>query len=87
MRPKKGEELYNKKTHFLSFYDAEDERLVAIFDSIREICLFKKLSPTSKNLNLIQVHLCLALKRPDCTTWLLNGKLMHVHLVEYNKEP
>lgn len=85
MRPRKGNEKYNHKKQFIAFYDENDEFLVATFDSLKEICKHKKLEVNSKNLNLLQVHLCLALKRQDRTTWMLNGKQMHVHLINYEE--
>lgn len=73
---------YFKGRYCIVFYDSQDEWCEAIFNNIKEICHYKKLGFNSKNYNLVKVELYRALKREDHSTRMLNGKLMHVYLID-----
>jgi len=78
---------YYKKKYFISFYDESDENFVVSFDNLKQLCAYKGKELTSQNLILISVELYRALKRPDHTTRMLDGSLMHVYLIDVeNKE-
>ena len=81
MRPLKGKELFNKDKQFIAFYDADDEFYVESFESIRELCMYKHLPLTKKNLDILYIELVNALRRNPSTTRMLDGTLMHVHLI------
>jgi len=71
-----------KGHYFICFYDADDEFLVAIFDNTYEILAYRNLEVTPKNIALIRVEVCNALKRDPPTTKMLDGTPMHVHLID-----
>ena len=73
---------YYKGRYLIAFYGEDDDTLIDFFDNIREICKYKKLEMTLQNLNLIQVELYRALRRDDHSTNMLNGKKMHVYLID-----
>ena len=73
--------LYKRK-YYIVFYDSCDEYLVAMFKNIQQICSYKYKEIKSINLNLVSVELCRALKRKDQSTRMLDGSLMHVHLID-----
>lgn len=71
-----------KNKYFISFYDENDEGFVISFDNLKQICLYKGKELTSQNLTLISVELYRALQRADHSTRMLDGTLMHVHLID-----
>ena len=81
-----SEDRFYKKKYCITFYDASDENVVAIFDNIKQICEYKKKALTNSNVNLISVELYRALKREDASTRMLDGSLMHVYLIEADIE-
>lgn len=76
---------YYKKRYTIAFYQEEedgDERFVAGFDNPVEICKYKKLELNDRNLSLVKVELCRALKRLPPTTRMLDGTTMKVYLID-----
>ncbi len=71
-----------KNKYFISFYDEEDENFVISFDNLKQICMYKGKELSVQNLTLISVELYRALKRADHSTRMLDGTLMHVHLID-----
>lgn len=71
-----------KNKYFISFYDELDENFVISFDNLKQICMYKGKELSVPNLTLISVELYRALKRPDHSTRMLDGTLMHVHLID-----
>lgn len=69
-----------KNRYYIVFYDASDEFFVAMFNNIYQICKYKGKDYSEKN--LISVELCRAIKRKKSTTRMLDGSLMHVHLID-----
>ena len=84
MKPNKTsiENPFYKGKYFIVFYAEDNDTFVEYFDSIREICNYKKLEMTLQNLNVIQVELYRALRRDDHSTTMLNGKKMYVYLID-----
>lgn len=76
---------YYKNRYHIVFYEydesLDDEIYFAGFDSVREICKFKKLPITTINVSKITQQLCQALKRNNHITRLL-GSTMKVYLVD-----
>ena len=76
---------YFKGHYCIVFYDT-DERFVSLFNNIWEICNYKQMESIPKNYTLVKVELYRALKRPEQTTRMLNGELMHVYLIDINDD-
>ena len=85
MRPSKGKEIWNKKTHMIVFYEKDDETYVCSFDNIRDILKFRGLPYSKQNYDLIAVEIYRALKRQDNYTEML-GRPMHVYLIDLEDE-
>ena len=83
-----GEEtvVYYKRRYAIAFYkdneDKTDEKFVACFDNTIDICKYKGLEVTDKNLAPIKIELCRALKRFPPTTRMLDGSTMKVYLID-----
>lgn len=77
---------YFKGRYCIVYYDKTDENCVAMFNNIWEICKYKKLEMIPKNYTITKVELYRALKRPGQITRMLNGKLMHVYLIDIISE-
>ena len=77
---------YFKGKYIIVFFDWTDEWIEAMFNNIKEICEYKKLDINPKSYNLVKIELYRALKRPNQTTRMLNGKLMHVYLIDMTDE-
>lgn len=76
---------YYKKRYMITFYrlsEDGDEEFVISFDNIIELCQYKKLSVTEKNLSLIKNDLYRILKKLPPTTRMLDGTEMRVYLVD-----
>lgn len=71
-----------KQNYFIVFYEYDDETYVASFDSVVEILEYKNMPINRSNKNLIYVELYRALRRPGNITYMLNGKRMHVYLID-----
>ncbi len=84
--PKLSSDLFSnncyKNKYFIVFYDEQDENFVISFDNLKQICLYKGKELSVQNLTLISVELYTAVKRSDHSTRMLDGKLMHVHLID-----
>ena len=77
---------YFKGKYIIVFYDKEDERVLAMFDNIHEICRYKKMDSSPNSYNLMKVELYRALRRPDHKTLMLDGTLMHVYTIDMINE-
>ena len=75
-------ETFFKGKYMIVFYDENDEDLIISFNNIKEICKHRKLEVCQKNLTLISVELYRALRREDHITRFLDGRLMHVYLID-----
>lgn len=77
---------YYKRRYAIAFYkeidDGSDERFVGCFNNAIDICKYKGLEPTSKNLAPVKIELCRALKRIPPTTRMLDGSSMKVYLID-----
>ena len=77
---------YYKRRYAIAFYkktvDGMGEKLVECFDNPIDICNYKGLPVTEKNLAPIKVELYRALKRFPSTTRMLDGSSMTVHLID-----
>lgn len=71
-----------KRRYYIVFYDSHDEYLVASFKNIQQVCVYKMGVVNECNINLTRVELCRALKRKNNATRMLDGSLMHVHLID-----
>ncbi len=77
-----AKERFFKGKYIFAFYDETDENYIISFDNIKQICKYRKLELTQSNLTLISVEIYRALRREDHSTRILDGKLMHVYLVD-----
>lgn len=75
---------YYKNKYYIVFYDVTDEVFVDMFNSLRDIAKYRGMDVTPENIRLLNVELLNALKRPNNYTEMLNGKPMHVYLVDIN---
>ena len=73
---------YYKSKYFIVFYSENDEDYVASFDNISDICRYKQLDVNQTNTQAVKNLLWVALHKEDHRTRMLNGKLMHVYLVD-----
>ena len=75
---------YYKKKYMITFYreidDGADEEYFMSFDNIIELCQFKKLPVTEKNLSLLKNDLYRILKKCPARTKMLDGTWMRVYL-------
>lgn len=78
--------IYYKRRYAIAFYkyneDETDERFVACFNNPVDICRYKGLDPTEKNLTPVKIELYRALKRIPSTTRMLDGSTMTVYLID-----
>ena len=77
---------YFKGRYLIAFYDETDEICVGVFKNIWEICVHKKLDTTQQNYALIKMDLYNAFKREGNVTKMLDGRLMHVYLIDNEDE-
>lgn len=77
--------MFYRNKYGISFYAEDDDTLVVCFDNLQQICKYKGLPITSKNINTIEIGLYRALKREDHFTELL-GEPMHVYLIDINED-
>lgn len=75
-----------KGKYFIAFYDKNDERLLYIFDNVREILKFQKKPITRTNINLTNVNIVRALKRNSHSTSFLTGELMYIYIFDINED-
>ena len=59
-----------------------DEDYIASFDNISDICRYKQLEVNIANTQAIKNLLWVALQKKDHRTRMLDGRLMHVYLVD-----
>lgn len=86
-KPQQKKVKYYKSKYFIVFYDKNDEDYIISFDNISDICRYKKLDVTQSNIQCIKNLLWSAFKKPDHRTRMLDGRLMHVYLVDvYDNE-
>ena len=78
---------YFKSRYFIVFYSENDEDYIASFDNISDICRYKQLEVNIANTQAIKNLLWVALQKKDHRTRMLDGRLMHVYLVDiYDKD-
>lgn len=70
-----------KGNSFITFYDKTDERILYMFDNVREILKFQKKECNRTNVNRINVEIYIALKRKGHFTRFLNGTLMRLYII------
>lgn len=85
MRPKKGGEIWNHKTHIVVFYDIISDLPVAMFESIWEIVDYRNLPHVKRSYDLISIELFNALRRETHTTEML-GQKMTVYMIDIQNE-
>ncbi len=73
---------YFKSRYFIVFYSENDEDYIASFDNISDICRYKQLEVNIANTQAIKNLLWVALQKKDHRTRMLDGRLMHVYLVD-----
>ena len=73
---------YFKSRYFIVFYSENDEDYIASFDNISDICRYKQLEVNIANTQAIKNLLLVALQKKDHRTRMLDGRLMHVYLVD-----
>lgn len=73
---------FYKGRYIITFYDKDDEFLVYMFDTIKDILIFQKKEINSQNIAYTNLLLYLALKKEKPTTRMLNGELMNVHIID-----
>ena len=77
-------QLY-KGCSFIVFYDEHDERLMYMFDNVRDILKFQGKECTRLNVNRVNVEIYLTLKRNGHYTRFLNGKLLRMYIINLNE--
>lgn len=77
---------YYRNKYFIVFYDKEDERLLYMFDNVREILQFQKKPLTKRNIRLINLNLYRGLKQEDHLVKFLTGQLMKVYIIDIEDE-
>ena len=73
---------YFNSRYFIVFYTENDEDYIASFDNISDICRYKQLEVNIANTQAIKNLLWVALQKKDHRTRMLDGRLMHVYLVD-----
>lgn len=73
---------YYKGRYYIAFYDATDEFVITVFNNVKQICVYKNRELNKDNINLTHVELYRALKKAECSTRMLDGSLMHIHLID-----
>lgn len=82
-----GPHKFYKGKYFIVFYDKTDERLMYMFDNIREILKFQKKPITRENVNKINVELYRALKSVEhFCTFLIKGEALRVYMIDATEE-
>ena len=74
---------YYKRRYMITFYrmlEDGDEEYVTSFDNVLELCQYKKLPITEKNLSTLKNDLYRVLKKFPPVTRMLDGTLMKVYL-------
>ena len=84
MRRKKEDTLWTA-SHVVMYYDIEGDYPVAMFESIKEIVLYKFKEYNNKNYSIVANDLYNALRRPTHYTEML-GRPMTVYLIDTNFE-
>lgn len=79
---RRGSFNFYKGKYFIAFYENDDDTYITSFNNVREILIYKNMSVTRTNVNLMNVELYRALKRDDHRTQMLNGKTMRVYLID-----
>ena len=82
IKPKK---LYKGK-YFIVFYDKNDERLLYIFDNVKEILKFQKKEINTYNARLLNIELYRALKSDEHFITFLTGEVMRVYIITDKEE-
>lgn len=77
---------FYKNKYIIVFYDIADEKLLYIFDNVREILEFQNKEVTKQNVNLINVELYNALQREGNVCRFLNGKFMRVYIIDMEND-
>lgn len=78
----KNKSKYYKKKYFIVFYAENDEDYVSSFDNIKDICKYKSWEVSQTNMQKIKNLLWSALHKENHQTRMLDGKLMHVYLID-----
>ena len=73
-------QLYKGK-YIICFYDKTGERLLYMFDNIKEILCFQRKEINDTNTNLIAVELYRALKTDTHFVKFLTGEVMQVYAI------
>ena len=82
IKPKK---LYKGK-YFIVFYDKNDERLLYLFDNVKEILKFQKKEINTYNARLLNIELYRALKSDEHFITFLTGEVMRVYIITDKEE-
>lgn len=77
-----GTHKFYKGKYFLVFYDKTDEKLMYMFDNIREILKFQKKECTRQNFTKVAVELCRALKSEEHFIRFLTGEVLRVYIID-----
>lgn len=75
-----------KGSNIIVFYDASDERIMYMFDNVRDILKFQNKEITRHNVNRINVEIYLALKRQGHFTRFLNKELLRMYIINLNEK-
>lgn len=82
---KKNRQFY-KGHFFIVFYDKTGERLLHIFDNVREILKYQGKPCTRYNINYVNVLLYRSLKSETHFTMMLDNKVMRVYIIDNEEE-
>ena len=73
---------YYKGKYIIAFYDKDDEFLLYLFDSIKDIIRFQKKEINKQTVAYTNLLLYLALKKKNPKTKMLDGTVMTVRIID-----
>lgn len=77
---------FYKGKYFIVFYNKTDDELLYLFDNVRDILTFMNKPINRKNVNLINVLICRALKSEYHFVKFLTGEVMRVYIIDREED-
>ncbi len=77
---------FYKGKFFIVFYDKTGERLLHMFDNVREILKYQGKPCTRSNVNYINILLYRSLRTETHFTMMLDNKVMRVYTIDIEEE-
>ena len=73
---------FYKGRYIITFYDKDDEFMLHMFDSVKDILKFQGKEITKQNVQRLNILLYIALKNPNTVTKILDGEPMRIHIID-----